>query len=382
MYDGISAIELRRLAARTADPCVSVYVRTHRSGPETAADRTRFKNALAVARRDLHALGLRAPAADRLLAPAQALTADDAFWAHLERTLAVFLDDRDLRVHRLAAELAELVVVGRHFHVSPLVPFAEVGVVFYVLVLSQNRVRLIRCGRHDATELSPDGLPSSIDEALRFDDREPQLRTHVGTRVGRGRVAATFHGHGAGADSKTADLTRFLSVVDDEVRQLIGTDLRPLVLAGTSPTVARFRHVSRYTQIAPGELDGGVASSSIDELQRRAWPLVAPIFDEPRHRAAALLDAGAGRIADTLEAVAIAAIDGRIETVFLPAGTRRWGLLDTDQRRVVEHLERLVGDRDLLDAIAAETLVHDGQVFVVDADQIPRGAEVAAALRY
>ena len=382
MIDIIAEGELRHLAETADERCVSVYVPTHRAGREQAADRIRYKNALASARNELVALGLRSPAADALLAPAVELADDERFWSHLERGMAVFTSPSTVRAFRLSDAVAELVVVSDRFHIKPLVPLVAAGEVFYVLVLSQSEVRLLRGSRYEVSELALGDIPSSLATALRFDDRESQLHSHGAKRIGIGRVAATFHGHGVGIDTKDADLGRFLSAVDDGLAQVIGPGRTPLVLAGVDSTVARFRQVSRYTHIVRGEIEGSATSLSAAELHDRAWPLAEAVFDESRRRARAALDNGAAKTAESLAEVAIAAVDGRVGSVFVPAGVQRWGVFDPVGRRIDEHDERRPGDRDLLDAIVVETLTHGGEVFVVDESEAPRSAPVAAVLRF
>jgi hypothetical protein len=254
--------------------------------------------------------------------------------------------------------------------------------VFYVLALSQSEIRLLRGGRYDVSELALGDIPPSLASALRFDDRESQLHSHGAKRVGIGRVVATFHGHGVGVDTKDADLGRFLSAVDDGLAHIIGSGPAPLVLAGVDSTLARFRHLSRYPHIVDGEIEGSAATLSAAELHERAWPLVESVFVMSRRRARAAVEGGAAKTADTVEAVAIAAVDGRVGSVFVPAGVQRWGVFDPVGRSVDENEERRPGDRDLLDAIVVETLTHGGEVFVVDEEEVPGGAPVVAALRF
>ncbi len=382
MIDIVAEGELRHLAETADEHCVSVYVPTHRAGREQAEDRIRYKNALTDARTELVDLGLRGPKADALLAPAVALADDDRFWAHVERSVALFASPAIVRALRLAESVDELVVVSDRFHIKPLVPLVATGEVFYVLVLSQSEVRLLRGSRYEVSELALGDIPSSLATALRFDDRESQLHSHGAKRIGIGRVAATFHGHGVGVDTKDADLGRFLSAVDDGLAHIIGPGRAPLVLAGVDSTVARFRQLSRYPHIVSGEIEGNANSLSAAELHDRAWPLAEQVFAESRRRARAAMENGSSPTAETLADVAEAAIDGRVRSVFVAGGVQRWGVFDAAERRIELHAKRHPGDRDLLDAIVVETLTHGGEVFVVGEDEVPRAAPVAAALRY
>ena len=54
----------------------------------------------------------------------------------------------------------------------------------------------------ELVEIGLGDIPRSMGEALRFDDRERQVHSHGADRVGRGRVSATFHGHGGTKDTE------------------------------------------------------------------------------------------------------------------------------------------------------------------------------------
>lgn len=382
MIDIVSSPELARLAEAHEGPCVSIYLPTHRAGQQMPQDQIRLKNALTEAHRELEALGVRGVDADALLRPLAELRDRPEFWAHLEGGLAVFASRGGAHTYRVADPVAELVVVADRFHIKPLVPLVATGSVFHVLTLSQKRVRLLRGSRHQLSEIGLGEIPSSLAEALWFDDREAQLQSHSAQRVGTGQVTATFHGHGAGVDTKESDLVRFLSAVSGGVEQIIGTGPAPLVLAGVASTAARFRHVSTHRHIVEGGVEGSVESLGEAELHARAWPLVAPVFEESRRRARASAEGGGIRTTRAVRDALIAAHNGQVASVFVPVGVHRWGTFDEDALQVDEHDERSPGDRDLLDAIAVETLTHGGEVFAVAGEDVPGAGLVAASLRF
>lgn len=381
MIDVITTGELRRLAETETANCVSIYLPTHRAGREKEQDQIRLRNAVASATRELVALGMRPPEADELLASVSVVE-EGEFWAHLEQGLAVFTNASGTQAYRLIEPVDELVVVADRFHIKPLLPLVATGELFYVLALSQNEVRLLRGSRYRVSEMALGDIPPSLAAALWYEDREAQLHSHGAKRTGTGQVAATFHGQGVGIDTTDADLARFLSAVDDGVRHIIGSGQAPLVLAGVESTVAHYRQVSSYPNIVPDAVAGSPEALSAAELHERAWPLAEPVFGDASREARTAIESGAVPVADSLTDVVVAAHGGRVATAFVPLGVQRWGVFDAESQQVDEHAQRDPGDRDLLDAIAVETLAHGGHVYVVDADDVPRDAPVVAALRY
>lgn len=382
MIDVISTDELRRLATHVGEQSVSIYLPTHRAGKETAQDPIRLENLASRAIDELVALGARRTEAEARLGRVLHAFRDGDFHTHLEDGLAAFVDGDQVSMYRLPDRVEELVVVADRFHLKPLLPSVASGEVFYVLALSQKQVRLLRGTRYRIAELELVDAPESLTEALWYLDRERQLQYHGAQRVGRGRVAAIFHGHGMGKETHDADIVQFFRAVDEGVRTIIGDHRAPLVLAGVAYLHPLYRTASRYPAIVDGGIEGNPEPMSAEELHDRAWPLVEPVFNAGRDAArAAFLEAGAKTVSTVADAVD-AAHAGRMASLFVPRGVTRWGIVDETGHVREEHEERRPGDRDLLDDAAVATLTRRGEVYVVDPADVPGDGPVAGVLRY
>ncbi len=381
MIDVISSKALRRLVEAHGTHCVSIYLPTHVAA-ETIQDPIRLKNLITRAERELRAAGLPAAEVDRMMAAASGLLRDRDFWAHQARGLAVFVTPDETVAYRLPENVDELVVVADRLHLKPLLPSVASGDVFYVLALSQNQIRLLRGSRYSVDQLPLDGIPGRLADALSFDDREAQLQSHSADRTGTGQVAAAFHGQGGGKDARGADIDRFLNAVDTGVCRLLGVNDVPLVLAGVTDIVARYRRVSGYPHLVADHIAGNPERASVEELHDRAWPLVSPLLDAARHDARARILGGTGPTSTAMDEVVLAAHDGRVRSLFVQIGVQRWGRFDAEQRRVEPHDVRQPGDRDLLDVATIDTLLADGRVFAVERQDLPDDDPIVAEFRY
>jgi hypothetical protein len=375
--------DLERLTEERAGPCVSIFMPTHRAGTETRQDPIRLKNLLSRAREQLVDGGLRSTEADGLLEPARELLEDEEFWRHQADGLALFLSPDSFQRYRLPLPFDELVVViADRYHVKPLLPLLAEDGEFYVLALSQNDVRFLRATRHGVEEADLGDAPRSLAEALKFDDPEKQLQFHTGTGGGAGGRPAVFHGHDPQGDAKQ-DLLRFFRQVDAGVTEELKGRLAPLVLAGVDYLLPIYREASSYPHVLEGGIEGNPEGLRPEELRDRAWEVVEPQFAQARLEA---LDrygqlAGTGQTSTDLAEVVAAAYYGRVETLFVAAGSRRWGSFDPGSGTVHEHGEPEAGDGDLLDFAAVQTFLNGGTVHVLDPDEMPAG-EVAAVFRY
>lgn len=381
MIDLLTNDQLRDIAGTQAPGCVSLYLPTHRAGPEVQQDPIRLKNLLGAARRELEDLGIDSDTIRDRTAPAERLLHDSDFWARGENGLAVLLGPSGMLTHHLGATPDELVVVADRFHIKPLLGSVTSGEVFWVLSISQNRVRLLRGGPTGAAEVALEDIPESLAAALWFEDRERQLQSHGANRVGRGRVSATFHGQGLGKDTQHADLARFLRAVDTGVTHVVDDPGQPIVLCGVERDLAAFREVSRNASLLDDAVRGNCDHRSPTELHDAAWPLVQHTFAAERDRVASQIASSNGRSEHDLAAAFAAARDGRVESLIVALGVRRWGVAD-DRGDIVVHDAREPGDRDLLDALALETMTHGGDVHAVDPAEVPGGGDLAALMRW
>ena len=88
--DVIRRTDLERLALQGGGPCVSVFLPTHRAGPEVRQAPIRLKNLLREATEALQADGVKAPTIKRLLAPLWRLLDDGLFWQYQSDGLALY----------------------------------------------------------------------------------------------------------------------------------------------------------------------------------------------------------------------------------------------------------------------------------------------------
>ncbi len=104
----------------------------------------------------------------------------------------------------------------------------------------------------------------------------------------------------------------------------------------------------------------------------------------PKQSAAARLNdlIGTEKASDNPREVVIAAMEGRIATLFVNPCRLQWGVVDQAQQQIDVHGAFEPGDEDLLEVAAAETLRRGGEVYATDEDEFPGSESVAALFRY
>ncbi|MBD3162305.1 MAG: hypothetical protein GF346_08225 [Candidatus Eisenbacteria bacterium] len=367
-------------------PCVTIYLPTHRKGPEVQQNPIRLKNLLRKAEEKLLAMPMRPSDAEPLLKPAQALISDVHFWRHQADGLAVFLGSGLTRYVRATEPFEELVVASERFHLKPLLRSLSGDGRFFVLAASKNSLRLIEGTRESAREIELEDVPRSLADAMKYEDPEKQLQFRTTTSHQGGPRPALFHSHGGGTDDaeRKKEIVRYFHQVDDGIREFLKEGRDPLVFAGVDYLFPLYREANSYPALLDQPVLGSPDELSAEDLHRKAWEIVRPHFQRRREEASDLLRerAGTGRTADSIEEVVVAARRGRVDSLFVAVGERIWGSLDEEKEEVALNGEPSPGDEDLLDRAAMETIRHGGQVYALKREEMPLDRSVAAVFRY
>ena len=378
----LSQEELKSVMTEGQGPAVSLFLPTHRAGPDIQQDPIRLKNLLRQAENQLVAEGTRAAEARELLAPISALLDDAAFWRHQDNGLAIFRSRDVLRIYRLPVTLDEFVQVSNRFYVKPLLPLLINESRFFVLALSQKAIRLLECSRDHVHPIELPNVPQGLEEALP-EGTSPQDQ-HYSLPMGP-NTSRRFHGHGAGTDDLDAvNVTRYFHRVREGLEEIFKHNRAPIILACVEYLAPLFREASGDRHILKPIVQGNPDGLTDEELHQRAWPLVEPHFQQAQATAAAEYHEGLakGRAGSQLLDVLTAAHQGRIASLFIPLGLHRYGRFDFDSLTLEEHEQEQPGDEELIDLAAMQTLLHGGTLYGTDPQHIPGQQLLAAVYRF
>lgn len=382
----LSRSEIEILVNQTDRPLVSIFMPTQRVGAEMQQNPIRLKNLVGQAEAELIGYGLRAPQARSLLEPARALVDDGLFWQEQSDGLALLLSPDFFRAYRLPLNFEELVVVADHFHLKPLLPLLSEDGHFYVLALSQNEVRLWQATRYHISEVDLKNMPTSLAEALKYDDPEKQLQFHTASDSPRnpGDRQAIFHGHGVGSDDEKKNIWRFLQIIDHGLQAVLQHKSEPLLLACVDYLRPIFQEVNSYPHLLDQSITGNPKLLSPASLHKQAWSIVQPHFQQARRQATAQYQqlAKSGRASHDLREILPAAHYGRVDTLFVAVNRQQWGNFEPDTNTINLYGAAKPGADDLLDVAAMQTLLHGGTVYAVEPNQVPDNTPIAAIFRY
>jgi hypothetical protein len=382
----LSIDDVKRLSDLHGEVCVSLFMPTVRSGNEVRQNRIRFKNLVHRAEEALAGRGLKQREVERYLEPAARIEHDRIFWQQQLDGLAIFRSTGSFRYYRLPLSLEELVVVGRRLHVKPLLPLFSGNGRFYLLTLSRKQVRLFLGSRYSVNEVRLRRVPKGLAEAMKFEEKERRLQYHSGSAGVQqgGRRAPVYHGEGAGKAEVKDQILRYFRRIDQGVHRVLRGEHSPLLLVGLAYLFPIYRQANTYPHLLDEHLDANADDLEAGALHEHAWAIVEPHFRRAREQAARRFAelADTDRAADDLERILPAAVDQRVEQLFVPRGMHAWGRFDRKKRRVTLDGEDQAENEDLLDLSAVYTLDADGTIFAVDRSELPGKGPAAAIFRY
>ena len=371
------AEDLTRLLAAQPNPCVSLYLPTHRKHPEWKQDPVRFR---ALVSRAEALLAERSAPADieRVLGPVRALEREP-HWEYSLDGLAVFSSPAFSAAYRIPSAVTERVVVADTFHVKPLVRFLHTNRRYYALALSQNAVTLYEGSPFGAGAVDLAAMPQNLRDAIGSPDADRALSRHGGA------AAPVFHGRGPGREETKEVLLKYFRAIDRGLRDYLHDERAPLILASVAYYHPIYREANTYAHLLPEGVDGSFERANGEQIHQAAWPLVRSRFEHQagdwanRYRALA----GTGLASDRMEEIAPAAVSGRVRCLLAEEGATVWGTLDRTTGALTR-TEKQDGAEcdDLVDDLCEESLKRGAEVFVVARGVMPTESPTAAIFRF
>jgi Bacterial archaeo-eukaryotic release factor family 7 len=343
---------------------------THPVGAEVRQDPIRFKNLIKEAEARLIDAGVQQNEAMELLQKAQKLD-NPNFWEEMGQGLAMFLSKDIFRYYSLPLDFQELVVVTDRFHVKPLLQLLNGDGRFYLLTLSQKDVKFFEGTRYSINKVELQNLPQSLDEALQYDETasEGQFRSATSTSSQPGQ----FHGHGSNErDNRQENILQFFHIINATLHEKLREEKVPLVLAGVDYLLPLYREANTYQHLIEEGITGNQKIDSLQELHNQAWQIVEPYFQKSQEEV----------LQRYHELFGANTYYQRVDSLLVGVGTQQWGLFDPSSETIYLHEEEETGDEDLLDFVAAHTLLNGGTVYAVAPEEIPYSTTVAAIFRY
>lgn len=384
---------LRELLEERPGPAVTIFLPPGGPAPDSARERLRLRAAVDRAGKLLTTSASPDSAAELLVSLSSLL--DGARAWPVGEVMAFFCAPGFVRVHRLSGDIDQIVVVGPTFHTRPLIRYLQSPSRFWVLELGQGAVRLWEGDARGVRPVDPNPLPPDLETALGYEFERDSAMVH--RAAGRDRTAArrsqqggsvgAFSGHGVGDDDRDVTLDRLFGTVDEALRDYLGPEPDPVIIAAVSEHHSRYRSSSSIDSLTSSGIEASISTWSPRRIHEAAWPIALATADAHVASTLELWERAyaSGKAEPDLASVARLAVAGRIRALLIERDRRLWGTID---RHTGEIAVAQVGGDDpgadaveLLDEVSELVVLRAGSTLVVPSERMPTETGVAAILR-
>ncbi|HTN76743.1 MAG TPA: hypothetical protein VL096_15900 [Pirellulaceae bacterium] len=382
--DTINLTTVLQLITNNSEPCVSIYLPTHRAGKESLQNRVRFKNLLNDVERQLKLRGLNEVETHAMLKPARLLDARKDYWEQPREGMAAFCSAKGFVNYRLPVAFDECVQISRRPYIKPLLPLATGSGRFHLLVVSEKQVKLFAGNQAELTEVVLPALPVDLAATLHYVHSEGQHLVHTGQPAIAGKQGQVFYGQG-GADRKKTEIESYFREIDRAVAPYLREhgDSLPLVFCGVEFLFPIYREVNTCPQLFDVPVTGNFEHVGSTQLLAKATEVLAPYWGAQQRRDTERLQdrIGSPLVSADIESLLPAAFSGQIEVIFVASDADFRGTYDVAENRLSSD-EPMPDAEELLNVAAVETLTHGGRAYAVKGRDLPVGLVAAALYRF
>lgn len=374
-------------------PVISMFLPMETQGAATRKNPIVFKNALQEAGRSLTEDQREHQPIGRLLDELAELEEPvEPFWQEQLPGLAVFVSETDgVAAYRLPFSVESFVRVGERAHLGPVLPLLD-SRPYYVLLLDLNDTQLWEATRWEVRRIDLDDMPTSLDEAMKFDDPEKSLQSHstsASNAPGAGGGDAVFHGHGVGTgdENRRKKIDRFYEMLAKGLTQQGLDPQQTMVLFGPASELGHLRPRLDGLRVEDEAIEDNPSGFDEGERASRMTSWVTEREERRRRDALERLHDAVGTAEGTCdeEESIVAAFHGRVETFFFAPSVQKFGRFDESRGEVIYHDQPESTDGELLSEAAIRVVQTGGTIHCVDSvDALPGAGSGAAAavLRY
>jgi hypothetical protein len=372
------------LAEQKSNVCLSIYLPTHSSGKEVneQQDLILFKNMLQRSQKLLEEKNTDAALIQKMLQPGYELLRDDQFWLNQQEGLACFITENSFRYLQLPVAVKEEIYCNNSFMLIPLLPVISRNEQFYLLAFSKHNAKLFLADAFGMQEIPVEGMPNGMDDVIHFEEKGDQQLFRTGSSGGG--QGANYHGMNSNPDHKT-DIANYLEEVDRTIWKEVLSDKHiPLMLAAVDYLQPIYRKISRYQFIAEETLTGNFEHEKPANIYKQAKEKMEPYFEKRQQQALErYYNGSASALTSSITDDVIPAIYyGQVDCLFVEKGAHLWGTFDAIENKVAIHETEQPGDECLLNNAIAQTILHNGDVFILEKSKMPAESSIAASLRY
>ncbi len=227
-------------------------------------------------------------------------------------------------------------------------------------------------------------MPTTIEEALGDELTEPHLTAASYGGAGKG-VSPMFHGHGSKNDEVDKDAERFFRTISHHIHEKFSKPSgMPLILATLPEHHNLFFKVSNNSLLLEKAIDVVPETVPREKLIQMAWEVMEPAYLAEMDKLSETFSQSKNDKlgSDSVNEIARAAFEGRVDTLLIEANKIVEGKLDPETGKIRSSDINQPDTDDLLDDLGELVVKMGGKVKILPAERMPVPTGVAAIFRY
>ena len=365
-----------------SETCISIFIPTHREGEEVRSrkDTLQLKNQLKAVKEKLALEDKDPKEINDLLAPIEELLENSKFWSQQSDGLAIFRSNDFFEKYTVPVYFLEFNYVANEFYLKPLLPMFIGDGMFYVLALELDNVKLYEQTRHSIVEVDVEDLiPARMEEQVGY-DYEPKSLQYKSRADEYGN--AMYHGHAEADYDRKSEIAKYFRAVNKGLMTLLKSKSAPLIVASQEFLFSIYKGENSYKHLIDDPIICNLSETDKFHLHELAWEKVEPIFKDEQIQKIGLFKQhdGTGKTSSDIERVLPAAMEGKIDTLFVQNKAEMWGIYDPEKRHVRIDQEQTPSNVSLLNKVAVKTFLNGGNVYLLEKDEMPNPYSMVNAL--
>lgn len=353
---------LKELKNIFSESCVTIILNTHRTKPDNLKDGLTLKNLVKEAETRLLADESKREA-KKLIDKLSALVASIDHNFNLE-SLILFVNENIAQYVRLPISVEDRVVIDHTFATRDLVRALHFEANYYVLVLSQQKVRLIEAFNDKVIEEV--GSPFPIVNTKFFSTNKAEL---------------------SNASRQTNLVNEFFNSVDKEVNTIRKQNSLPVLICSEEGNYHEYLKIAdQKNSILETYLNKNRLDEKDHAIVTEAWKIVKEYTkNKNRERKSELIEAvNANKFLSDLTEIWKAVLEGRVQTIFIEQGLFQPAILENNLITPVAEEGRANKEviDDIYDEIIETSINFGGDVVFLEKGELTKFNGFGAITRY
>src|SRR5581483_3417956 len=245
VIDFESLKQMADLEAQTPGPKITIYFSVPAASNYAIVGRAKLKAAVHEAMMQMEASQVPSATLTTILNELSLLDSPE-LWTHRSESYAFFVSAQLARWYALPLPVQDKMIVSNQFDLSPLLPFLSLPEHFFILDVSLGKPRMAQVHPQFLVPMKLESVWKFL-ESLGKEDIVHNRSFHTAGAARNGHSATIPHG--AGQDTEFHRVDRYFQIFAHEIDLLLHNSREPLVLLGTTPSIAALQKYLLYSNV-------------------------------------------------------------------------------------------------------------------------------------